>query len=168
MLRCMLELCRVHVFLIVWLHVSDGACLDNSTVIIIEMTGLHGSLRYVVYIFMNAAFIFCPNEHVLQRLSSLVGYNWWIFEYVSQQRLILYELPVLHQYIFKVTHRWVVRCKKRQDLFFFSCVWVNLLVFLAFPKDLLKYFKAWLFVLQRPPAKILRNLSSLSRKEFTL
>ena len=28
--------------------------------IIIEMTGLHGSLRYVVYIFMNAAFIFLP------------------------------------------------------------------------------------------------------------
>ena len=60
MLRCMLELCRVHVFSIVWFHVSDGACLDNSTVIIIEMTGLHGSLRYVVYIFMNAAFIFLP------------------------------------------------------------------------------------------------------------
>ena len=28
--------------------------------IIIEMTGLHGSLRYVVYISMNAAFIFLP------------------------------------------------------------------------------------------------------------
>ena len=58
LLRCMLELCKVHVFLIVWFHVSDGACLDNSTVIIIEMTGLHGSLHlYVAYIFMNAAFI---------------------------------------------------------------------------------------------------------------
>ena len=31
-----------------------------SSVLIIEMTGLHGSLRYVVYIFMNAAFIFLP------------------------------------------------------------------------------------------------------------
>ena len=60
MLRCMLELCTVHVFLIVWFHVSDGACLDNSTVIIIEMTGLYDSLRYVVYIFMNSAFIFLP------------------------------------------------------------------------------------------------------------
>ena len=62
MLRCMLELCRVHVFLIpsVRFHVSDGACLDNSTVIIIEMPGLHDSLRYVVYIFMITAFIFLP------------------------------------------------------------------------------------------------------------
>ena len=77
-------------FLILWFHVSDGACLDNSTKIIIEMTGLHGSLRYVVYIFMNAVFIF---------LSSLVGYNWRIFEYFSQQRLILYELPVLQRTI---------------------------------------------------------------------
>ena len=32
----------------------------SRPVIIIEMTGLHGSLRYVVYIFMNAAFIFLP------------------------------------------------------------------------------------------------------------
>ena len=31
----------------------------NSLVIIIEMTGLHDSLRYVVYIFMNAALYFC-------------------------------------------------------------------------------------------------------------
>ena len=61
-----------------------------STVIIVEMTGLHGSLRYVVYIFMNAVLYFCPNEHVLKRLSSLVGYNWRIFEYAFKQRLILY------------------------------------------------------------------------------
>ena len=59
-------------------------------VIIIEMTGLNDSLRYVVYIFMNAAVYFCPNKHVLKRMSSLVGYNWWIFEYAFQQRLILY------------------------------------------------------------------------------
>ena len=45
------------------------------------MTGLHDSLRYVVVIVMNAALYFCPNEHVFKRLSSLVGYNWWIFKY---------------------------------------------------------------------------------------
>ena len=44
------------------------------------MTGLHDSLRYVVVIVMNAALYFCPNEHVFKRLSSLVGYNWWIFK----------------------------------------------------------------------------------------
>ena len=83
------------------------------------MTGLHDSLRYVAVIFvnaalyfslnehviiindrpalrygvvivMNAALYFCPNEHVFKRLSSLVGYNWRIFKYVFQQRLILY------------------------------------------------------------------------------
>ena len=34
--------------------------LGGEFLVIIEMTGLHGSLRYVVYIFMNAAFIFLP------------------------------------------------------------------------------------------------------------
>ena len=34
--------------------------ISLMTRIIIEMTGLHGSLRYAVYIFMNAAFIFLP------------------------------------------------------------------------------------------------------------
>ena len=69
------------------------------------MTGLHDPLRYGVVIVMNAALYFCPNEHVFKRLSSLVGYNWGIFKYVFQQRLILYSVPVLHQYIFKVMHR---------------------------------------------------------------
>ena len=47
-------------------------------------------LRYGVVIAMNAALYFCPNEHVFKKLSSLVGYNWRIFKYVFQQRLILY------------------------------------------------------------------------------
>ena len=55
--------------------------LTIAIVRIIEMTGLRDSLHYVVYIFMNAALYFCPNEQVLKRLSSLVGYNWRIFSY---------------------------------------------------------------------------------------
>ena len=54
------------------------------------MTGLHDSLRYVVVIVMNAALYFCPNKHVFKRLPSLVGYNWRIFKFIFQQRLILY------------------------------------------------------------------------------
>ena len=67
-----------------------GQRFHFRAVITIEMTGLHGSLCYVMYIFMHAALYFCPNKHVLERLSSLVGYNWRIFEYAFQQRLILY------------------------------------------------------------------------------
>ena len=54
------------------------------------MTGQHDPLRYGVVIVMNAALYFCPKEHVFKRLSSLVGYNWRIFKYVFQQRLILF------------------------------------------------------------------------------
>ena len=43
-----------------WKNVNEGKDKGLIKVRIIEMTGLHGSLRYVVYIFMNAAFIFLP------------------------------------------------------------------------------------------------------------
>ena len=54
------------------------------------MTGLHDPLRYDVVIVMNAALYFCPNEHVFKRLCYLEGYNWRIFKYLFQQRLILF------------------------------------------------------------------------------
>ena len=54
------------------------------------MTGLYDPLRFGVVIVMYAVLYFCPNEHIFKRLSSLVRYNWRIFKYDFQQRLILY------------------------------------------------------------------------------
>ena len=69
--------------ILVWDATNTTVCGARYS-IIIEMTGLHDSLRYVVHIFVNAALYFSPNEHVLNRLSSLVGYNWRMFEYAFQ------------------------------------------------------------------------------------
>ena len=88
------------------------------------MTGLHDPLCYGVVIVMNTALYFCPNKHVFKRLSSLVGYNWGIFKYVFQQRLILYSVQFcINIFLRLCTDGWYVVTKGKICLrvFFFCC-----------------------------------------------
>ena len=56
---------------------------------------------------------FLSNKRILKRFTSLLCYYQRFQINSFQQRLILFETPLFHQYLFKIANCWVVRSYKR-------------------------------------------------------
>ena len=66
------------------------------------MTDLHGLPMWLFWSRRIVTFklYYCSNEHVFEGFSLFVGDYWRFFKNCFQQRLILYEAPMFHQYLF--------------------------------------------------------------------
>ena len=66
------------------------------------MTDLHGLPMWLFWSRRIVTFKLycCSNERVLEGFSLFVGDYWRFFKNCFQQRLILYEAPMFHQYLF--------------------------------------------------------------------
>ena len=60
---------------------------------------------------------FCSKEHVLKRFSLFVKDDRRFCKICFQQRLIVYQTPLFHQYLFDIFNCRVARCDERQYTF---------------------------------------------------
>ena len=60
---------------------------------------------------------FCSQEHVLKRFSLFVKDDRRFCKICFQQRLIVYQTPLFHQYLFDIFNCRVGRCNERQYTF---------------------------------------------------
>ena len=60
---------------------------------------------------------FCSKEHVLKRFSLFVKDDRRFCKICFQQRLIVYQTPLFHQYLFHIFNCRVARCDERQYSF---------------------------------------------------
>ena len=60
---------------------------------------------------------FCSQEHVLKRFSLFVKDDRRFCKICFQQRLIVYQTPLFHQYLFDIFNCRVARCDERQYTF---------------------------------------------------